>query len=206
MALAGARMRQLNHATCVMAFHADRREARGLKAAWAHGCPGQPARDRGAGGPPGHEQKEKAMNTPLATSRDTALALWQGWAELWNGDLSRAEQILASGFTVNAAIVGVDGAAVQGARGVAFRVALLRKALGEPAFTVEVGPVIDGNLICGPDTSTASTPAACWAPAAPGSRIDFTGTYVLRFDNGLLAEYWLNSDVHVMAAQLGMTT
>jgi hypothetical protein len=28
---------------------------------------------------------------------------------LWNGDLSQAEQILASGFTVNAAIVGVDG-------------------------------------------------------------------------------------------------
>ena len=53
------------------------------------------------------------MNT-AATSRDTALDLWQGWAELWNGDLSRAEQILASGFTVNAAIVGVDGAAIQG--------------------------------------------------------------------------------------------
>ena len=28
-------------------------------------------------------------------------------------------------------------------------VALLRKALGEPAFTVEVGPIIDGNLVCG---------------------------------------------------------
>jgi hypothetical protein len=45
---------------------------------------------------------------------------------LWNGDLSQAEQILASGFTVNAPIVGVAGAAVQGARGVAGWVALLR--------------------------------------------------------------------------------
>jgi hypothetical protein len=33
-----------------------------------------------------------------ATSRDTALALWQGWAELWNGDLSQADRILASGL------------------------------------------------------------------------------------------------------------
>ena len=53
------------------------------------------------------------MNT-ATTDRDTALALWQGWGELWNGDLSQAEQIVAVGFTVNAAIVGVDGASVQG--------------------------------------------------------------------------------------------
>ena len=41
--------------------------------------------------------------------------------------------------------------------------------------------------------------------AAPGSPVDFTGTDILRIEGGLLAEYWLNSDVHVMAAQLGMT-
>jgi hypothetical protein len=44
------------------------------------------------------------------------------------------------------------------------------------------------------------------AAATPGSQVDFTGTDILRIDNGLLAEYWLNSDVHVMTAQLGMTT
>ena len=64
---------------------------------------------------------------------------------MWNGDLPQAKQILATGFTVNAALVGVDGAAVQGAPGVADWVALLRKALGEPVFTVEVGLIIDGN-------------------------------------------------------------
>ena len=146
------------------------------------------------------------MNT-AATSRDTALALWQRWGELWNGDLSQAEQILASGLTVHAAMVGVDGAAVQGARGVAGWVALLRKALGEPAFTLQVGPIIDGNLLCGrwhlQGQYAGGMPGAT---AAPGSRVDFTGTDILRIEGGLLAEYWLNSDVHVMAAQLGMTT
>jgi hypothetical protein len=43
------------------------------------------------------------------------------------------------------------------------------------------------------------------ATAAPGSPVDFTGTDILHIEGGLLAEYWLNSDVHVMAAQLGMT-
>jgi hypothetical protein len=40
------------------------------------------------------------------------------------------------------------------------------------------------------------------ATAAPRSQVDFTGTDVFRIHNGLLAEYWLNSDVHVMVAQL----
>jgi SnoaL-like polyketide cyclase len=125
---------------------------------------------------------------------------------LWNGDLPQAEQILATDLTVNAAIVGVDGAAVQGARGVAGWVALLRKALGEPVFTQQVGPIIDGDLICGRwhlrGQYAGGMPGAT---AAPGSPVDFTGTDILRIEGGLLAEYWLNSDVHVMAAQLGMT-
>jgi len=44
------------------------------------------------------------------------------------------------------------------------------------------------------------------ATAAPRSQVDFTGTDAFRIHNGLLAEYWLNSDVHVMVAQLGTTT
>jgi hypothetical protein len=145
------------------------------------------------------------MNT-ATTDRATALALWQGWGDLWNGDLSQAEQILTAGFTVNAAIVGVDGASVQGRQGVAGWVALLRKALGEPVFTVEVGPIIDGDLVCGRwhlrGEYAGGMPGAT---AAPGSRVDFTGTDILRIAGGVFAEYWLNSDVHVMAAQLGMT-
>jgi hypothetical protein len=144
------------------------------------------------------------MNT-AATGRDTAVALCQGWADFWNGDLSQAEKILAADITVNAAIVGVDGASVQGRQGVAGWVALLR-TLGEPVFTVEVGPIIDGDLVCGRwhlrGEYAGGMPGAA---AAPGSRVDFHGTDILRIAGGVFAEYWLNSDVHVMAAQLGMT-
>ena len=36
------------------------------------------------------------MNT-TAASRDTALAPWQGWAGLWNGDLPQAEHVSQQG-------------------------------------------------------------------------------------------------------------
>ena len=145
------------------------------------------------------------MNT-ATIDRDTALALCQGWADFWNGDLSQSEQVLAADITVNAAIVGVDGASVQGRQGVAGWVALLGTVLGEPVFTVEAGPIIDGDLVCGrwhlQGEYAGGMPGAT---AAPGSRVDFTGTDILRIAGGVFAEYWLNSDVHVMAAQLGMT-
>jgi hypothetical protein len=144
------------------------------------------------------------MNT-ATIDRDTALALCQGWADFWNGDLSQSEQILAADITVNAAI-GVDGASVQGRQGVAGWVALLRTVLGEPVFTVEAGPIIDGDLVCGRwHLQGEYADGMPGATAAPGSRVDFTGTDILRIAGGVVAEYWLNSDAHVMAAQLGMT-
>ena len=142
----------------------------------------------------------------IAAHSDTAKALWVRWGALWNGDISQAEQILTADFTVHAALVGVDDRAVQGRRGLAGWVTLLRAALGEPTFTVEVGPVIDGNLICGRwhvhGQYAGGMPGAT---ATPGTPVDFAGTDMLRIDDGRLAEYWLNSDVHIMAAQLGMT-
>ena len=114
MALAGVRMRQLNHATCVMAIHADRREARGLKTAWPMAAPasrqetGRRESPRSQAEGEGHEH---CSHQPRYRPGPVA-----GMGRIVNGDLSRAEQILVSGFTVNAAIVGVDGAAIQGAR------------------------------------------------------------------------------------------
>jgi hypothetical protein len=72
--------------------------------------------------------------------------------------------------------------------------------------TVEVRPIIDGDLVCGRwHLQGGYAGGMPGATAAPGSRVDFTGTDILRIAGGVFAEYWLNSDVHVMAAQLGMT-
>lgn len=141
------------------------------------------------------------------TTTATAQALWEKWTALWNGDLSQAEHILTTDFTVHAAVVGTDESAVQGARGIVGWVGRLRALLGEPTFTVQVGPVIDGDLLCGRwQVHGHYAGGMPGATASPGTPVAFTGTDVLRIDNGRLAEYWVNSDVHVMAAQLGITS
>lgn len=132
--------------------------------------------------------------------------LWQQWIALWNGDLSQAEEILAPDMAMHAAVIGVDEAAIQGAQGIAGWVTLLRSALGEPTFTVQVGPIIDGDLVCGRwEVHGHYAGGMPGATAAVGTPVDFTGTDVLRIENGRFAEYWINSDVHMMAAQLGLT-
>ncbi|GLY64244.1 ester cyclase [Amycolatopsis taiwanensis] len=140
-----------------------------------------------------------------ATTHDTAQVLWEKWTALWNGDLSQAEQVLATDFTLHVAVVGADEGTVQGTQGLVDWISLLRTLLGGPTFTVQVGPLIDGDLLCGrwqiQGHYAGGMPGAT---AAPGTPIAFTGTDILRVDNGLLAEYWLNSDVHVMSAQLGI--
>lgn len=40
------------------------------------------------------------------------------------------------------------------------------------------------------------------ATAAVGTPVAFAGTDILRIKDGRITDYWLNSDVHVMAAQL----
>lgn len=140
-----------------------------------------------------------------ATTRETAQALWSSWIALWNGDLAQAEHILATDFAVHVTVVGADETAVQGAQGLADWVGLFRTLFGEPTFTVHVGPLIDGDLLCGRWQVRGHYAGGMpGATAAPGTPVAFTGTDVLRIDDGLLAEYWLNSDVHVMAAQLGI--
>ena len=43
------------------------------------------------------------------------------------------------------------------------------------------------------------------ATAPVGTPIGFTGTDLLRAQDGLLAEYWVNSDIHVLLTQLQIT-
>jgi hypothetical protein len=50
-----------------------------------------------------------------------------------------------------------------------------------------------------------TAPGMPGATAPIGTRVDFTGTDTLRVQHGRLAEYWVNSDVHVLLAQLQVT-
>lgn len=137
-------------------------------------------------------------------SREVAVELVEGWLALWNGDLSQAEGVLAPDFRTHAAVTGGgDGSEINGAQGLADWVANTRLAMPDLLFTVQVGPIIQGDQVAlrwrARGTYAGGIPGAA-APAGTG--IDFTGTDVLLIADGRLSEYWVNSDTLLMLSQL----
>jgi hypothetical protein len=99
---------------------------------------------------------------------------------------------------------GSDLSALKGPDGLAGWIGGIRAAFGV-TYAVEVGPIMQDDLIAVRWTCTGSYLGDFpGATAEPGSPIAFTGTDVLRIADGRIAEYWVNSDIHVMLAQLKM--
>jgi hypothetical protein len=99
---------------------------------------------------------------------------------------------------------GSNLSALKGPDGLTGWVAQIRAAF-DVTYAVEVGPIMQDDLIAvrwicsGP--YNGGFPGAT---AEPGSPIAFAGTDMLRIEDGRIAEYWVNSDIHVMLAQLKM--
>jgi len=134
----------------------------------------------------------------------TLSPLVDGWLQLWNGDLARAHDVVTPDFHVHAALMdGGDGSAVTGPDALAAWIGQTRAAFNDFAFAVEVGPIEQNDLIAlrwkAQGTYAGGFPGAA---AEPGTPIAFTGTDTLRVVDGRIAEYWVNSDIHVLLAQL----
>ncbi|WP_433219865.1 ester cyclase [Dactylosporangium sp. CS-047395] len=130
--------------------------------------------------------------------------MFDHWLRLWNGELSLAEQTVTEDFLVHAAML--DGSAeLRGPQALAGWIGQLRAAFPDLTFAVHVGPITEGALSAVRWTATGTYAGGFpGAAAAPGTRIAFTGTDTLRTGpDGRFAEYWLNSDMHVLLAQLG---
>ncbi|WP_066947208.1 ester cyclase [Streptomyces lushanensis] len=130
--------------------------------------------------------------------------LVDGWLHLWNGELERAADLVTPGFRVHAAMMdGGDGSAVSGPDALAGWIAQTRAAFSELTFRVEVGPIVQDELLAlrwsVKGTYGGGFPAAT---AEPGTPIEFTGTDLLRVEDGRFTEYWVNSDIHVLLSQL----
>lgn len=67
--------------------------------------------------------------------------LVQSWLKLWNGDFSRAEELIAPDFRVHAALLGGgDGSALSGPQGLIQWIAQTRAVAADLTFQIEVGP------------------------------------------------------------------
>jgi predicted ester cyclase len=105
-----------------------------------------------------------------------------------------------------ALIGGGDSSAINSPEAVVAWISQTRAALPDLRFSIEVGPIVDGDHIAlrwrAQGTYSGGMPGAT---APIGTPVDFTGTDTLRVQHGRLAEYWVNTDVHVLFAQLQVT-
>jgi len=142
----------------------------------------------------------------MSTTTMTSTAIWEAWIALWNGDLSIAEQIIAPDYTLHMTpIGGGDLSAYAGPAGMAAWVGQLHACFKPFTFTVQVGPLIQEDLIAGrwlaQGTYVGGFPGA---QAQPGAPIRFAGADFLRIVDRKIAEYWLSADVLDLLGQLKM--
>lgn len=142
--------------------------------------------------------------TETTSRRQPAADLLTAWIALWNGDYRQAERAISPDFRVHAALLdGSDGGALRGPEGLTGWIRQLRAPLPDLTFTVEVGPMVDGDLMGLRWVARASYAGGFpGAAAPPGTPVHFTGTDLLRVGDGQLVEYWVSSDTHLLLAQL----
>ncbi len=116
------------------------------------------------------------------------------WLALWNGNMAALEDIVAEGVVTHADLVGQVAEVPMVGRTVLGRwIGHMHAAMPGLRFSVEVGPLVDGDLI-----------ALRWRVQGDhhAARLSFTGTDVLRVEGDRIVEYWVNSDTALMMAQI----
>lgn len=144
-----------------------------------------------------------ASPTPAAPVGEHAATV-DAWLHLWNGDYSLADEVVSPDVRVHAAMLdGSDSSAVRGPEGVVAWIGQLRTVVPDLRFSIEVGPVVDGDQVAlrwlAEGTYAGGMPGAA-APA--GTRVSFTGIDLLRLHDGQVVEYWLNADTLGLVTQL----
>ena len=144
------------------------------------------------------------MNTIEHVPDQDAKQLVDEWVRLWNGDYARAAAVIAPAFRLHAAMMdGGDGSAVDSPQALVSWIAETRAIVADLTFVIQVGPIVDADRIALRWQAMGSYAGGLsGAGAPPGTRVDFTGTDILRVANGRLAEYWVNSDTLLLLTQL----
>ena len=139
--------------------------------------------------------------------RASNAALAEPWKELWNGDLTLTDKIIAEDFVAHAApLTGTGSDLIRGREALNGWVSGIHAILPDLSFEIEVGPIADDDHMAvrwrARGTYGGGFPGA--SPDAVGREITFTGTDTLRIADGMLAEYWANADSLLFFQQLGI--
>lgn len=142
------------------------------------------------------------------TSTATATALYDRWlTDLWNGDLDDLAAT-AAGLVTEDFVGNWPGRAglVRGPDALAEVVRQGRLPFTDLTFTLEVGPVMTGDLVAarwtGRGTYAAGQHAIPGATAPAGTPVEFSGHDLLRIAGDRFTEYWVISEGEHLMAQL----
>ncbi|MBA2676783.1 MAG: ester cyclase [Ktedonobacteraceae bacterium] len=139
-------------------------------------------------------------------SSQTNKELWKRWSELWNGNLSIANEIIAPNFVAHFAPMGNSPTEVRGPEGLKQWIGGIGAAFTNASFTTSVGPLADEDLVAGRWTFRATyqggMPGA--SPAAVGKSVEYAGMDIFRVEDGKIVEYWLCADILQLLQQVGM--
>ena len=129
--------------------------------------------------------------------------LWDRWIELWNGNLDLAEGIIHSDFVINR--IPAPTISAKGRAGLLEWVTQTRSLFGDLRFTVEVGPIVDGENVAGRWVAEGMYQGGIpGSSVAPGTRVRFHGNDIWQAEAGLIREYWLSDDLLDLMQQLGV--
>jgi predicted ester cyclase len=82
-------------------------------------------------------------------------------------------------------------------------VAQTRSVSADLTFSVQVGPLVDGDHVVVRWIATGHYGGGMPGAGAPvGTEVTITGTDILRIQDGQIIEYWLNADTLALMAQL----
>ena len=139
-------------------------------------------------------------------SSHTNKALWKSWNELWNGNLSLADEIIAPTFVAHFAPIGTSPAEVRGPDGLKQWIGGTAAAFTNASFTTTVGPLVDEDLVAGRwifrATYQGGMPGA--SSTAVGKGVEYAGMDLFRVEAGKIVEYWLCADILQLLQQVGM--
>ena len=139
--------------------------------------------------------------------RASNAALAEPWKDLWNGDLTLTDKIIAEDFVAHAApLTGTGSDLIRGREALNGWVTGIHAILPDLSFEIEVGPIADDDhmAVRWKARGTYGGGFRGASPDAVGREITFTGTDTLRIADGMLAEYWANADSLLFFQQLGI--
>ena len=149
------------------------------------------------------------MSVSAETAQTVAAnaALYKPWKDLWNGDLSITDKIIAEDFVAHAApLTGSGPDQIRGRQALNDWISGIHAVLADLTFVLDVGPIADEQHLVvrwkARGTYRGGFPGA--SPDAVGREVTFTGTDTLHIADGMLAEYWANADSLLFIQQLGV--